>query len=79
VEVAVVAEPGQGVRQCEAHRAERADDRALVELDCEERADERDGQEWRPLPEHDEHQRRGSHQRERHDRPANVRASEAEQ
>ena len=41
VEVAVVAEAGQRVGQREAHRAERAMRRALVERDRDERACER--------------------------------------
>jgi hypothetical protein len=79
VEVPVVAEPGQRIRQRKPHCPERADDRALVELDREQRADERDRQERRALPEDDQHQRRRGHQRERHDRPAHVRARETEQ
>ena len=41
VEVAVVAEPGQGIGQREPHRPERTIGRALVEGDREQRADER--------------------------------------
>ena len=53
VEVAVVAEARQRIRQREAHRTQGANDRALVELDREQRPDERDRQERRALPEHD--------------------------
>ena len=38
VEMAVVAEPGERVGQCEAHRAQRVVGRALVERDRQQRA-----------------------------------------
>ena len=79
VEVPVIPQPCQGVGQREAHGAQRTDDRALVELDREQRADERHREEGRALPEHDQHQRRRGHQGERHDRPADVRAGEREE
>ena len=79
VEMSMVAEARKGVRQGQAHGPERADDRALVELDREQRADKRNREERRALPEDDEHQRCGSHQGEGHDRPADVRAGEGEE
>jgi hypothetical protein len=79
VEVPMVAEPRKRVGQSQAHGAERPDDRALVELDREQRADERDREEGRPFPEDDEHQRRRGHQRERHDRQADVLPREADE
>ena len=79
VEVAVIAKPGQRIRQRQPHRAESPNDRALVELDREQRPNKRDREERRALPEHDEHQRRRRHQRERHDRPAHVGARERQQ
>ena len=72
VEVAVVAEAGEGIREREPHRAERAVGRALVEGDCEQRSDERDRKHRRALPEHDQHQRCRGHERERDDRRAHV-------
>ena len=72
VEVAVVAEAGEGIREREPHRAERAVSRALVEGDCEQRSDERDREHRRALPEHDQHQRCRGHERERDDRRAHV-------
>src|SRR3954471_6105996 len=42
VEMPAVAEARQRVGQRQAHRAQRADDRALVELDREQRTDKRD-------------------------------------
>ena len=78
VEVPVVAEAGQRIRQGQPHGPEGADDRTLVELDREQGADERHGQERGALPEHDQHQRGRGHQRERDDRPADVRARERE-
>ena len=72
VEMAVVAEPRQRVGQGEAHRAERAEGRALVQGDREQRSDERDRERRGPHPEHVEDQRRGAHQRERHHRQADA-------
>ena len=73
MEVAVVAEAGERVGEGEPHRLQRAEGRALVERDREQRADERDREHGRALPEHDEDQRRRAHQRERHDRRAQRR------
>ena len=66
VEVAVVAEAGERVGEGEPHRLQRAEGRALVQGDREQRADERDREHGLALPEHDEDQRRRAHQRERH-------------
>ena len=73
VEVAMVAEPGQRIGQCELHRAERTVGRALVERDREQRADEGRREQGRALPEHDEHECRRGHEREDHDRPPQAR------
>ena len=72
VEVTVIAEPGQRIRERQPHRPQRAVCRALVQRDREQRSDERHRQDRRTLPEHDEHQRRGRHERKRHDRRAHV-------
>jgi hypothetical protein len=48
----------------------------LVEGDREQRPDECGREDGGALPEHNQHQRRGRHQRERDDRPARVRAHE---
>ena len=76
VEVPVVSQPGEWIRQRQAHRPQRSVRRALVERDREQRADKRGGEHRRALPEHDEHQRGGSHERERDDRCPDVRADE---
>ena len=60
----VVPEPGQGVRHRETHRAQLAVVRALVERDCDQRPDERGRDQGRALPEQDERERSGGHQRE---------------
>ena len=78
VEGACVAEEGQGVGAGEAHRLELAVDGALVERDRDERADERERQEGRALPEDDEHERDRGHDREGHRRPAHVAGGERE-
>src|SRR5919204_1271870 len=54
VKVAVVAKPRQRIREREADRAQRAEQRSLVELDREEWPDQCDGEEGRALPENDE-------------------------
>ena len=64
VEVAVVAEAGERVGEREPHRLELPKDRALVERDRGERADERGRQERRALPEHGQHQGQRGHDRE---------------
>jgi hypothetical protein len=68
VEVPVVAEPGEGVGERESHGGELAEDRALVERDRGERAEERRGEEGRALPQHGEHERERGHDRERDER-----------
>jgi hypothetical protein len=78
VEMTVVAEAGERVREREAHRIEGAVRRALVERDRDKRPGQRCEQERRPLPEDDKHEGRGGHQREGHDRPADVRANQPE-
>ena len=79
VEVAVVAEPGERVSEREAHRLERAVDRALVERDSDERADERRGEKRRAVPEHGQHEADRRHDRERHRRPVDGMAQEREE
>ena len=69
VEVAVVAEPGEGVGERQAHRLQRAVHRALVERDGDERADEGRGEERRALPEDGQHEADRGHDREGNDRP----------
>src|SRR5215211_5212081 len=69
MEMPVVSESGQRVRQGEPHGPKRADDRALVELDREQWPDERHREERRALPEHDQHQGGGGHHREWDNRP----------
>ena len=76
LEVAVVAEPRQRVGERQPHRAERLVGRPLVQRDRDERACEGCKQPRRALPEHDEHERRRRHQRERDDCPADVRADQ---
>jgi hypothetical protein len=73
VEVTMVAEPGERVGEREPHRAELAEGGALVERDREQRADEGGREERRALPEHDEHERRRGHQRERQPRDLDAR------
>ena len=51
--LAVVAETRERVGQREAHRLQRLEGRALVESDREQRADERDRERRRALPEDD--------------------------
>ena len=69
MEVAVVAEPGEGVGERQAHRLQRAVHRALVERDGDERADEGRGEERRALPEDGQHEADRGHDREGNDRP----------
>ena len=76
VEMAVIAEPRQWVRQGKAHRTQSTVRRALVLGDREQRADERDRQYRRALPQHDEHQRRGRHERERDERRPRLRTKQ---
>ncbi len=78
VELTVIAEPGQRIREREAHRPQRAVRGALVQRDCEQRPDERHRQDRRTLPQDDEHQRRRRHERERHDGRADVRPHQLE-
>ncbi len=79
VEVAVVAELGQGVGERQPHRPQLAEGRALVERDRKQRADERGRQERRALPEDHEHQRRRRHQREGHRRDRDARPRHAQE
>ena len=65
VEMAMVAEPGQRIGEGEPHGLQGAVHRALVQGDGDERADERDREERRALPEDGEHQAHRSHDRER--------------
>ena len=69
MKVAVVAEPGEGVGERQAHRLQRAVHRALIERDGDERADEGRGEERGPLPEDGQHEADRGHDRERNDRP----------
>jgi hypothetical protein len=73
VEVAVVAEPRERVREREPHGAQRAEGRALVERDREQRPDESDREGRRAHPEHVQDQRGRAHQRERHHRQVDAR------
>src|SRR5262249_61950409 len=68
VKVSVIAETRQRISEREAHRSQRAKQRALVQLDREQRPDERKREQRRPLPEDDERQNRRAHQRERQQR-----------
>jgi hypothetical protein len=61
VEVAVVAEAGERVGEREPHGGELAEDRALVEGDRGERADERRREKRRAVPEHRQHQGQRGH------------------
>ena len=79
VEVAVVSEPGQRVGQREPHRPQGPVGGALVERDREQRADQGRRKDRRALPEHDQHQRRRGHQRERDDRADRVGSDERDE
>ncbi len=68
LEVSMVAETAERIGQRQLHRLERAEHRALVERDREERADQRRREHRRALPEHAEHDRDRRHRRERDDR-----------
>ena len=76
--MAVVAEPRQWVGEGEPDRTERAQQRALVELDREQRADERDRKQRRALPEDDERQHGRAHEREREHGLADARCHEVQ-
>ncbi len=77
VEVTVVAEAGERVGEREPDRAEDPVRRSLVQRDRRKRTGQGREQIRRPLPEHDQHECRRCHQRERQDRPVHVRADEA--
>ena len=64
VEVAMVPEPRQWIRQREPHGLQLPVYRALVQRDRDDGADERGGQERRAVPEHGEHEAEGGHDRE---------------
>ena len=72
MKVPVVSEAGERIRERQAHRAQGAVRRALVERDREKRADQRNREHGRAFPEHHEHHGRRRHEGERNHRRAGV-------
>ena len=79
VEVPVVAEAGEWIREREPHCTQHLERRPLVERNREQWPDERDRERRRALPEHDERQRRRRHQRKRRGRLPDVRGHQLEE
>ena len=73
----MVPETRKRIGECKTYGSQCPQERSLVELDCEQRADERQGQQRSSLPEDDERQNRGAHQRERQERLPNARGDQA--